>query len=84
MPAKTKNLEKISFEEALKKLEGIVGSMEEGEVPLAELVDQFEEGSKFLKICQKRLQDAALKIEKLKDDQDDLSFEPFDSEASNA
>jgi len=61
---------KLSFETALTKLEAIVDAMEQGEVPLAELLAQYEEGSKLLKLCESRLKDAELKIEKLKKQKD--------------
>lgn len=61
---------KLSFETALTKLEAIVDAMEQGEVPLAELLAQYEEGSKLLKVCASRLKDAELKIEKLKKQKD--------------
>ncbi len=71
---------KLSFETALAKLETIVDSMESGEVPLAELLAKYEEGSKLLKVCEGRLKDAELKIEKLKKAKDgNAAFEPFDS-----
>ncbi|MGH7945488.1 MAG: exodeoxyribonuclease VII small subunit, partial [Opitutaceae bacterium] len=41
---------KLSFEAALGQLETIVESMESGEVPLAELLAKFEEGTKLLKV----------------------------------
>lgn len=69
---------KLSFEAALAKLEGIVDSMESGEVPLAELLAKYEEGSKLLKVCEGRLKEAELKIEKLKKGKDgSAAFEPF-------
>jgi exodeoxyribonuclease VII small subunit len=69
---------KLSFEAALVKLEAIVDSMEQGEVPLAELLAKYEEGSKLLKVCESRLKDAELKIEKLKKQKDGTAaFEPF-------
>jgi len=37
---------KLSFEAALTKLETIVDSMEQGEVPLADLLAKYEEGTK--------------------------------------
>ncbi len=71
---------KLSFEAALTKLEAIVDSMEQGEVPLAELLARYEEGSKLLKVCEGRLKDAELKIEKLKKTKDGgTAFEPFES-----
>jgi exodeoxyribonuclease VII small subunit len=61
---------KPSFETALTKLEAIVDSMEQGEVPLAELLGKYEEGTRLLKICEARLKEAELKIEKLKKEKD--------------
>ena len=74
---------KLSFESALAKLEAIVDSMESGEVPLAELLAKYEEGSKLLKVCEGRLKEAELKIEKLKKGKDgSTAFEPFESSRS--
>jgi exodeoxyribonuclease VII small subunit len=74
---------KLSFETALVKLEAIVDSMEQGEVPLAELLAKYEEGSKLLKVCESRLKDAELKIEKLKKLKDGTAaFEPFASNSA--
>jgi len=71
---------KLSFEAALARLEAIVDSMEQGEVPLAELLAKYEEGSKLLKVCESRLKDAELKIEKLKKQKDGgAAFEPFEA-----
>lgn len=70
---------KLSFETALAKLEAVVDSMESGEVPLAELLAKYEEGSKLLKACENRLKDAELKIDKLKKAKDgSAAFEPFE------
>ncbi len=73
-------ISKLSFEAALTKLEAIVDSMEQGEVPLAELLAKYEDGTKLLKICEGRLKEAELKIEKLKKQKDSpAAFEPFES-----
>jgi exodeoxyribonuclease VII small subunit len=70
-----------SFEAALEKLETIVETMESGEVPLAELLAKFEEGTKLLKVCEARLKDAELKIEQLKKQKDGtVTFEKFATE----
>lgn len=75
---------KPSFETALARLEAIVDAMEQGEIPLADLLAKYEEGTKLLKICETRLKDAELKIEKLKKQKDGPatfeSFEPARSE----
>ena len=71
--------EKVSFEDALSRLEAVVESMESGEVPLADLLAKFEEGNKLLKLCQTRLKDAELKIEQLKKQKDGVTFAPLES-----
>lgn len=71
---------KLTFEAALGRLESIVESMESGEVPLAELLARFEEGTQLLKVCEGRLKDAELKIEQLKKQKDgSLTFEKFET-----
>jgi len=67
----------LTFEQALSKLEELVLAMESGEVPLAELVARFEEGNKLLRTCQSCLNDAELKIERLKRDNGSFKAEPF-------
>jgi exodeoxyribonuclease VII small subunit len=70
---------KLSFEDALVKLETIVESMESGDVPLADLLAKFEEGTRLLKVCESRLKDAELKIELLKKQKDGtVTFEKFE------
>ena len=54
-----------SFEEALQKLESIVDAMEGGDLPLDTLLARFEEGVKLVKVCQSRLGEAELQIQKL-------------------
>ena len=71
---------KITFEAALAKLEGIVESMETGDVPLADLLAKFEDGNKLLKTCETRLKDAELKIEKLKKSKDGVTFTKFETD----
>jgi exodeoxyribonuclease VII small subunit len=80
-----KKTQQPSFEDALAKLETIVDSMESGEVPLAELMARFEEGTKLLRVCEARLKDAELKIEQLKKPSDDgaPTFAPFGAKAEN-
>ena len=64
-PAQSAGEKDFSFEEALKKLEGIVESMESDELPLETLLARFEEGTRLAKICQSKLTEAELKIQQL-------------------
>ena len=57
--------ESLPFEEALKKLETVVEAMESGELPLENLLARFEEGTRLVKVCQEKLEEAELKIQKL-------------------
>lgn len=76
--------DKLSFETALTKLEAVVESMEAGDVPLAELLAKFEEGTRLLKVCEGRLKDAELKIEVLKKQKGGgLAFDKFETAASD-
>ena len=73
MPTK-KN--KPTFEDSVARLEALIEAMEKGDTPLAELVAQFEEGSKLLKDCQAQLTEAELKIEH--HNTKNAKIEPFD------
>jgi len=53
----------LSFEDALGKLEGIVESMESEQLPLEDLVSQYEAGSALLKHCDSVLSAARERIE---------------------
>ena len=55
----------VRFEEALKKLETIVEAMESSEMPLDTLLAKYEEGAKLVQVCQSRLAEAELKIQRL-------------------
>jgi exodeoxyribonuclease VII small subunit len=57
--------ENVPFEEALKRLESIVETMESEDLPLETLLARFEEGTRLVKVCQTKLADAELKIQKL-------------------
>ena len=73
--------EKLTYEVALERLEKIIEALEDGEVPLQDLVRKFEEGSSLLKVCQAQLKEAELKIEKLNVKSGEL--EPLDEDSLN-
>tara|TARA_X000000368_G_scaffold2417_1_gene1873 strand:+ start:871 stop:1095 length:225 start_codon:yes stop_codon:yes gene_type:complete len=64
----TKEDKKVDFESSLKELELIVERLEDENINLEDSVKSFEEGVSLVKQCQKKLQDAELKIKKLLDD----------------
>jgi len=65
-PAKPSALEKLSFEDALRELETIVASLERGEVSLEDAIAAFERGTELKSHCQARLEEARMKVEKIK------------------
>lgn len=54
-----------TFEQALRRLEEIVGRLESGELTLDESLALFEEGVRLSRICSARLAEAERKIERL-------------------
>lgn len=59
-----------SFEEAISGLEEIVAAMEEEELPLEELVEKYETGTRLLKRCEEVLRSAKKKIRTIAEDRD--------------
>ena len=65
----------LNFEDSLAKLEGIVDALEDSDVSLEESIKKFEEGIKLVKDCQRQLQEAELKVNKLMGDGEILDQE---------
>ena len=62
----TKKTAMLRFEDALRELEGIVASLERGEVSLDAAINAFERGTELKTLCQARLEEARMKVEKIK------------------
>ena len=58
-------IEKMSFEESIKKLEEIVRELEDENISLEESMEKFEMGIKLSSNCLKKLNEAEGKIEEL-------------------
>ncbi|HEY4695725.1 MAG TPA: exodeoxyribonuclease VII small subunit [Candidatus Hydromicrobium sp.] len=58
-------IEKMSFEESIKKLEEIVKELEDENISLEESMEKFEMGIKLSSNCLKKLNEAEGKIEEL-------------------
>ena len=73
----------LPFEEALKKLEGLVGAMESDDLPLEALLAKYEEGTRLVKICQEKLAEAELKIQQLeKSAAGEMKLKPFEKDVN--
>lgn len=66
----------ISFEEALEKLETIVGKLEEGDVPIEKAINYYQDGMNLSKLCNDKLNNVQDKMTKIMNEQNE--FEPFD------
>jgi exodeoxyribonuclease VII small subunit len=72
------DLQDLPFEEALKRLEAIVESLEAQELPLETLLARYEEGARLAALCQGKLSEAELKIQQLeKNAKGGLSLQPL-------
>ncbi|WP_297209548.1 exodeoxyribonuclease VII small subunit [uncultured Flavonifractor sp.] len=56
---------KVSFEQAMDRLEEIVRRLEQGDAPLEEALSLFEEGTRLVKRCSVQLDRAEQKVSKL-------------------
>ncbi len=54
-----------AFEEAVKKLETILEAMESDDLPLEQLLQRFEEGTRLYRLCQDRLSEAEVQVQRL-------------------
>ena len=52
-----------AFEDALAQLESLVREMESDQMPLEELIQNFEKGTSLFQVCEKRLDEAQGRIE---------------------
>jgi exodeoxyribonuclease VII small subunit len=68
---KKTELDKLSFEQAIEALTGIVDKIETGQVPLAESLQQYEKGMAMIKHCRKILRDAEKRIDRIAEDKNE-------------
>lgn len=71
MAIKTKDL---TFETALAQLEAIVQKLENGEVPLEESMQHFQDGIELSNFCNQRLQNAEETMTKLMAENNELEI----------
>ncbi|MXO85194.1 exodeoxyribonuclease VII small subunit [Altererythrobacter aurantiacus] len=78
----TTEISNLSFEDALKQLEGVVRQLENGDVPLDDSIDLYERGEALRKHCQARLDAAQARIQRIvTDDQGKpVRTEAFDAD----
>ena len=76
----SKDLDGLSFEDALKELEAIVRKLESGSGNLEASINDYVRGTELKAYCQQKLADARLRVESILKTQDgDLSTQPIDA-----
>ena len=66
-----------AFEEAMKELESLVESLEQGDQPLEASLQAFERGVALTRICQQALDEAEQKVSILAGETPEAELEPF-------
>lgn len=59
-------MEALSFEEAFARLEAAVEALQDGQMPLERALQYYEEGMKLAQHCNELLQQAQLRVEQLR------------------
>ena len=57
-----KPVAEMSFEEAMRALEDVVGKLERGDVPLEQSIALYERGAELKKRCEAKLKEAEEKV----------------------
>lgn len=79
--SEVKEIDALSFEQALAELEALVRKMESGEAALEESIVLYERGMALKAYCDKKLSEAKMRVDKIVVGHDGaISSEPFQSE----
>lgn len=67
----------MAFEQALKELETIVRKLESGNGELEQAIEDYTRGMQLKELCEKKLSEAKLKVERVMKSGDNVKTEPF-------
>ena len=67
------DISKLNFEDAIKQLRSIVDKIEQGQIPLQDSLEQYEQGMALIQHCRRILQKAEKRIEKISKTDDEPS-----------
>ena len=78
----------VDFEKAMADLEGLIKTLEAGDMPLAKALEDFEKGVRLVKQCQTHLDQAKAQVDALMADQmnnqmNEQSNDPANSDQSS-
>ena len=72
-------MEQLSFEDAFAQLEATVAALQDGQLPLEQALQRYQDGMKLAQHCNELLQKAELTVQQLNNDSTGaLSVEPFE------
>src|SRR6266403_5976900 len=75
----------LTFESAIQRLEKIVADMEAAELPLEDVLKRYEEGTRLVRFCSQKLDEAEKKIKLLTKKTDgSVGLEPFEVESAES
>jgi exodeoxyribonuclease VII small subunit len=60
-----KDIAKLSFEEAMARLEKIVDALDSGDVPLEKSIEIYEQGAALQRHCEDKLKQAEMRVQKI-------------------
>jgi exodeoxyribonuclease VII small subunit len=75
--AAPRDIESLSFEEALTELEGIVRALEGGRATLAQAIADYERGTALRRHCERKLSEAEAKVQAVVEGKAGLSLKDF-------
>ena len=75
------DVSQLSVEDALKRLEDVVRTIEKGEAPLDQSIELYQEGDRLKRHCEARLKDAQARIDQFAfgSDGKPAGLKPFDA-----
>ena len=72
-------VDEMSFEDAMRELEKVVGDLERGDVPLEQSIALYERGAQLKQRCQAKLKEAEEKVALITQDGDGtIGLKPVD------
>lgn len=80
---KQEELQQLSFDVAIRRLEEVVEKLEQGEIPLEESIALFQEGMQLARLCHQKLADVEHKIEVLVKENQEWQLRPFREEETD-
>jgi len=81
--AKPKKDELPSFEDSMKRLDEIVGQLEEDKLPLDRMITLYEEGVTLARACGEKLEAAEQKVRLIAKKAGGVTLEDFDEREEN-